>query len=175
MSRNKSEDQLAYEERQKAWDALVQSCPLLFDGKDSYYFACGSGWHDLLKELCLKLEALIAAMPEKDRYYDWEDGSPREERTFTVAQVKEKFATLRFYMSGYPDGADDLIAEAEVQSAKTCESCGQPGEPRKTGWIKTYCNAHYEDYLQEQEARRERNVKERAEREAAKKADADKE
>ena len=127
---------------QKAWDGLVQSCPLLFDGKDSYCFECKDGWFDLIAEICKGVEALIDAMPEGDRYEDYGDG---ERCTlYTIGQIKEKYGTLRFYMNGAEvDGSEELIEAAEEKSAKTCEVCGKPGETRSTSWISTLCDDHY--------------------------------
>src|SRR3989304_5951278 len=55
-----------------------------------------------------------------------------------VNQVKEKFGGLRFYSGGVSEDIVDAvnvrIAEAEAQSYKTCETCGQPGLLRGGGW-----------------------------------------
>jgi hypothetical protein len=144
----------------RCYDDLVKACPLLFAGRDTYLFECMEGWLVPITELCLKLEALIEAIPEEERYICWEDeesGEQHKERTYTVAQIKEKYATLRFYMYGHPDGADDLIAEAELASSKTCEQCGKPGEVRNTGYYQTMCDEHLEEYLAKRDALREKN------------------
>lgn len=58
-----------------------------------------------------------------------------------TAQIKEKFGGLRFYASGVPKEAQELIIEAEMLSMKTCERCGNPGKPRsERGWILTLCD-----------------------------------
>lgn len=62
-----------------------------------------------------------------------------------AAQVKEKFGTLSFYMTTGTDEIYDLIAEAEKKSAVTCEVCGEPGELRRGGWLKTLCDKHAEE------------------------------
>lgn len=57
-----------------------------------------------------------------------------------ASQVKEKFATLRFYMTGYLDEFDELINKAEAKSKITCELCGEPGVLRSSGyWLSTRC------------------------------------
>lgn len=66
---------------------------------------------------------------------------------YSVAQVKEKYGGLRVYLStAEPDSIGRLIDEAEAASLRTCEECGQSGEPgpsRPGGyWIKTLCDAH---------------------------------
>jgi hypothetical protein len=63
-----------------------------------------------------------------------------------VAQVKEKFGTLRFYYSGGDDEISGMVRMAEAMSAVTCEQCGSPGEQRHGGWIRTLCDHHEEQY-----------------------------
>ena len=57
----------------------------------------------------------------------------------TLDQVKEKFGTLRFYYSGGDDVIDGMVRMAESMSGVTCEECGNPGESRGGGWIRTIC------------------------------------
>ena len=56
-------------------------------------------------------------------------------------QVKEKFGKLRFYMNYYLPEFHEIIDEAEHQSGKTCERCGNPGDLSQTKqyWISTEC------------------------------------
>lgn len=56
-------------------------------------------------------------------------------------QVKEKFGSLRFYMTSNTDEIDDLIDKAEEKSYKTCEECGCPGKLRNGGWMTTLCDS----------------------------------
>lgn len=77
--------------------------------------------------------------------------------SYTILQAKEKFGTLRVYVSA-SDGAEpgstarmwEEIGAFEEWSARTCEYCGAPGKARYTGWIKTLCDSCNE----EREARR---------------------
>ena len=57
----------------------------------------------------------------------------------TLDQVKEKFGTLRFYYSGGDDYIDGLVSMAESMSGVTCEECGNPGECKGAGWVRTVC------------------------------------
>jgi len=57
-----------------------------------------------------------------------------------ASQVKEKFGTLRFYMTHTTDKMDKLIGEAEKLSEVTCENCGEPGTLRQDGWWRTLCD-----------------------------------
>ena len=71
-----------------------------------------------------------------------------EPTEFRVAQVKEKFGTLRFYVYGGNDAIQGMIRLAETMSARTCELCGDPGEStyqKVGGWIQTLCPDHMEE------------------------------
>lgn len=58
-------------------------------------------------------------------------------------QVKEKFGTLRFYMSDETEEITNLIHEAESASSQTCEDCGAFAKMRGTAWIETKCDNCY--------------------------------
>lgn len=115
--------------------ALVRDFPLLYADRSApmtQTSMCwgfpGDGWEPLIRRLSEKLEPLIAALPES------EYGRPR------ASQVKEKFGTLRFYMTSATDEMYKLISEAESESARTCEMCGAPGKTRGGGWLVTLCD-----------------------------------
>lgn len=57
-----------------------------------------------------------------------------------ASQIKEKFGTLRFYMTSYTDEIDKIVTEAEKKSEETCEHCGKPGTLRTEGWLFTLCD-----------------------------------
>jgi hypothetical protein len=58
-----------------------------------------------------------------------------------ASQVKEKFGTLRFYMTCGTEEMDLLIDVAEAVSEITCEVCGLPGVLRNDyGWFRTLCD-----------------------------------
>lgn len=59
-----------------------------------------------------------------------------------VAQVKEKFGSLRFYINGADDTIFGMISLAETMSTRTCEVCGDKGKIKAGGWIKTLCDKH---------------------------------
>ena len=82
---------------------------------------CGDGWVPLIDKL---IQDCIAAGWNKE-----------------LLQVKEKFGGLRFYIGGASDEVHDLVTAAEDLSFKVCEVCGDAGEPRDGGWIKTLCDA----------------------------------
>ncbi len=88
----------------------------------SGFFAVGNGWYGIIKDL---IEKSIAAGWDKQ-----------------ICQVKEKFGGLRFYINSAPDEVHKLIREAENKSLEICEVCGNPGQQRNGGWIKTLCEEH---------------------------------
>lgn len=92
---------------------------------------CGAGWYKLLDELCADIIRLAN-----------EEGIPVP----TVQQIKEKFGTLRFYMDVETDAMYERISEAELESSKTCERCGEPGSRTVVGgWHSTLCGEHLAD------------------------------
>lgn len=91
-------------------------------------FECGDGWFELLKDLILDLKQIVPIWKEGDEYH------------YNVAQVKEKYGTLRFYMNFETEAMTHLIREAEKRSAQACEECGDSGELWQKGmWIYTRC------------------------------------
>ena len=81
----------------------------------------GKGWHSLI-----------------DEFYD-------EFPESKVVQVKEKYGSLRCYLTSGTDKMFELISEAEEQSYTICETCGNAGQLMATdndhpcGWLKTLC------------------------------------
>lgn len=66
-----------------------------------------------------------------------------EKHGVEILQVKEKFGGLRFYVGSAPDLVHDAIEEAEDQSVRVCEVCGEPGQTiNRQGWLMTRCEAH---------------------------------
>lgn len=135
---------------------LCRDYPLLFSARNAsmmetcmcWGFECGDGWEPLIRRGAEELEKIIASLPNKLDYY-----RPR------ASQVKEKYGTLRFYMSSETDEMEDIISTMEEESETTCEECGAPGKLASTGgpcgWYKTSCAAHlgerYEHVKEEEE------------------------
>jgi hypothetical protein len=65
-----------------------------------------------------------------------------EKNTPVATQVKEKFGTLRFYVSGATDEQYNYIRFAEIMSSVTCQVCGNKGKRTGRGWISTKCKKH---------------------------------
>ncbi len=94
-------------------------------------FQHGDGWFNILWRLCAYLELLVTELERETGEH------------FAVVQVKEKLGALRFYVSHHTDAIDDRIAEAQLESSRTCEVCGQPGRQREAGgWVRAVCDDH---------------------------------
>lgn len=68
---------------------------------------------------------------------------------YKIAQIKEKFGTLRYYVDLSFDKENYLpyiivrilTANAENLSSHTCEQCGELGRLTSTSWRKTLCDS----------------------------------
>ena len=95
---------------------------------DSDFFQVSLGWNLIIKNL---IQDLIRLGWNKE-----------------VIQVKEKFGGLRFYINEGTDEIHQRIAQAELESMKTCEITGRPGKLRTDiGWYRTLCDEEYERCL----------------------------
>ncbi len=105
-------------EHQDVLRALLERIP---DGWGRW-IQCGAGWYPILARLNERLREI--------------------DPDYQVHQIKEKFGTLRFYWAGLNyDAGEAAVAEAETESARTCESCGNLGHLRtRRGWSRTLCD-----------------------------------
>lgn len=70
-----------------------------------------------------------------------------------VAQIKEKFGTLRFYIDGGNATSNAIAHYAELMSETTCEVCGNAGKTYYMKWHRTLCDLHAtQNYGEEQVA-----------------------
>jgi hypothetical protein len=114
---------------------LVEKYPKLFPegpfwGAESPWgVECGDGWYDILDNLC----GSIASYGNADNV--------------VIDQIKEKFGTLRFYVTGGDDMIDGMIWMAEHMSGHICEVCGNRGKMRTKGWMVTLCDLHHDERI----------------------------
>lgn len=95
----------------------------------------GPGWLPLLDECFFELKAA-----------GWSGN---------ILQIKEKFGSLRLYISGINPAISEIVNRCEERSRTICEECGQVGELRNdNGWLNTLCESHHVERLA---ARRNRN------------------
>lgn len=117
---------------------------------------CGDGWFELLRELCAEITSVYE-----------QEGMPVD---LVVMQVKEKFATLRFYyhregrnpglqaldflggpslrlrpnQSELDRKISDVVSKYEEKSGTVCERCGKSGSVRTDlRWLLTLCDDCY--------------------------------
>lgn len=114
------------------FNEFQQKYPRLFKEYPRSGFYLGPGWERLVHHLCSLLEHHLKYLPEE------------KSKDIAVAQVKEKFGGLRFYMTTSNEYIDGAIALAESMSFSLCEECGAAGQRRGGGYILTLCDAHHE-------------------------------
>lgn len=98
---------------------------------------CGDGWYALLDQCMAKIQLFCDLCSKNGR-----------EVQLVAAQIKAKYATLRFYVDIY--GANeleqeilyDIVDKAERLSDNTCEVCGKHGKTYAKGWHVTLCYEH---------------------------------
>jgi len=103
------------------------------------YCQCGDGWYSVIDKLCKKIMETL---------------SMQELADLCIDQIKEKYGTLRFYYSGVNfNKIEHFILEAEEESARVCDECGEEGKLREDkSYIQTLCDEHAE--FEEQTAKR---------------------
>lgn len=88
---------------------------------------CEKGWYPLIQ-------------PVIDYIDKFNEGKSEEEKIY-ITQIKEKYGTLRIYVSYGTDELFNMIDKAEEESAHTCEFCGtKENVGQTTGWITTLCH-----------------------------------
>jgi hypothetical protein len=98
-------------------------------------FDHGDGWFHILD----------SAMRLVQSHIDMERRRGKEIDQVVFEQVKEKFGMLTIYHRGGNAYTDGILRMAEEVSRYTCEECGAPGTPTKSGWIRTLCDKHHEE------------------------------
>lgn len=106
---------------------------------------CRKGWQPLLAALLDCLEAEIASQLKAEQPYTW------------ITQIKEKFGTLRVYVSGdLTDEMENAIVIAEEVSKSICEVCSAPARRREIyGLVATLC---VKDASEERRRRRRKSI-----------------
>ena len=110
---------------------MEKSYPKMFQGKYGG-FAVGKGWNPILERLCRNIQ----------QHIEWKNRESEVVPQVIVEQIKEKFGGLRFYYQGGDDEISGMVRIAERWAGHTCETCGNKGERRGGGWIRTLCDFH---------------------------------
>lgn len=114
-------------------DKLYQLCPNVYFNheNDLYGIETGNGWYSLIEKLSLQLEEILLKIPEQER------------RKYRAIQIKQKFGLLRFYLSVSTPEMNALITQAEEDSGRICEVCGESGGIIDSTFVRrTRCFVH---------------------------------
>lgn len=60
---------------------------------------------------------------------------------YRITQIKEKYASLRWYNNSAPKEVFDIVSKYEELSYTTCIQCGKTATLISKGWISPYCDA----------------------------------
>jgi len=125
-----------FEKQEKFLNNLKEKYPLLYTQR--IWVEYSSGWYKLIEDLSSEIYEL---------YNKW--GSKYTEFPY-VAQMKEKFGGLRYYMSFAEISEEDyndlrkIIDKYEALSYKVCEVCSAPGKNdtlEDDYWYTTLCES----------------------------------
>ena len=120
------------------WDILKAECPRLFKHGIAFEFALG--WYEIIRAVSNKIDRIL----EKDaEMYKAIEGEENQYSEMYAVQIKEKYGTLRYYMSCETDEISELIRETEALSSQTCEQCGKIGKMRSKHWYEVKCDDCY--------------------------------
>lgn len=119
-------------------------------------FECGDGWYSLIESICEYLMADVNRLKARIgyQYYGEEYREEFKQQLIeaeknipVVAQVKEKFGGLRFYVHGATEEHYNYIEFAENFSYRICEECGTTHDVMtyNCGWMKTLCSQHADE------------------------------
>jgi len=94
---------------------------------------CGDGWFALIDRVCRACENEIEMLASH---------GVAKERWPRVAQIKEKFGSLRFYIKGQvsEELREEKFRVEEYESRRTCQQCGVPKRPWQIGSWHTLCD-----------------------------------
>lgn len=112
------------------WESLFEEFPNVYSNGIRCGMPCvGFGWLSILYDISVAIDNFIKENP----------------CNFQVDQIKEKFASMRFYFSTTLSNAKNdilfhIVEDIADRAYYTCENCGNAGKKRSNGfWMKTYC------------------------------------
>lgn len=120
----------------------------------SWGFECDDGWFHLLNNMFKCIDNHIQSIISYNKRAS--DENKKHVPYVKIVQIKEKFGTLRVYFDtdDTTDYLHGIIRTTEQQSTTTCEVCGNLGQLRSGGWIRTLCDTHNQqrnNYIEEQQ------------------------
>jgi len=141
---------------EQQFETLAKRWPDLFQKSGDFEFSIGEGWFDIVDILCGFLSHDIETAKRRLKYaMENPDAKFKQsiaeleknvadalEKLPVLAQVKEKFGTMRFYVDGGTPEMHNYIEFAEAMTSRTCEVCGDRGKSRSGGWVRVLCDKH---------------------------------
>lgn len=117
--------------RKELQEQLVSKFPNLYINDRFDGFWVDDSWYDLIYNLSSDISGLISSLPTE------------KQSNYKVVQIKEKFGSLRYYMSGITPDMNEIITTAEMESDNICYSCcGKIVEKEiefKSNWNINHC------------------------------------
>lgn len=84
------------------------------------------GWLPVIDRLCEKIQTNV---------------DKRGIKQIEAEQVKEKYASLCFYVNYHDKEINGMIREAQHEASAICEKCGKGGHVREDdGWLQVLCD-----------------------------------
>jgi formylmethanofuran dehydrogenase subunit E len=106
---------------------LIKPDPTLKNNLMAFGYECEEGWYSIIDECIDELEKEVK----------------KEKLDTEILQIKEKFGTLRIYLSSESDEISNIVERYELFSSHICEHCGEfyTAKTREShGWWKTLCS-----------------------------------
>lgn len=138
-----------YEMYEEFSTKMAQRYPRYF-GENKQYggFQIGKGWYPIVETLVHHIDS-YTRWQRNMRARDLRKIRAKEDvkvvakvNWIKVIQVKEKLGSLRFYYEGGDEHIFGMVRMAEAWSEHSCETCGNLGERRSGGWVRTLCDFH---------------------------------
>ena len=132
------------------------------------------GWYGIIRDLAGDLEQILgrdALLLGADLRVGRRIEEAEGQSAYICTTLKEKWGSLRCYVTPVHPEAERVIQAATERSAVTCELCGKPGIRRRFGWVQCLCDDHATEFLQLAKTRGSQAI--RAEQAARLKADHD--
>ena len=151
--------------KEQNFEELAKRWPDLFQKSGDFEFSIGDGWYDVIDTLC-GLLSYRAENAKRRLKYAMENPNAKFNKPIleleaevskaleelpSIAQVKEKFGTLRFYVHGGTPEMHNYIEFAEAMTSHICEECGSPGKSRNDGWVMVLCDRHHKEHEEKSE------------------------
>ncbi len=128
-------------------DEICKKYPKIFKYRNSsdqrypilWGISCGDGWANIIDNACKLIQHRCDIVSDKEK----------KEFQVSAVQIKQKFGTLRFYVTGGDEFTQGIISMAEAMSSTTCEDCGNYAVTSTDGWWMTQCEKCRSEYLKE--------------------------